>query len=159
MKRPIVAIALLSFVFGTSALAQEHPEHPKTEKAKQEHPEHPESGHEMTLDTLAEAITSYIQNDAKLKGGAFLVVDPQTKAVLQLQLVKVHKERLATLGDGVYFACTDMKATDGTVYDLDFFMQQTDHGIQTTEVAIHKQAGKPRYNWKEENGKWLKVKI
>ncbi len=159
MKRPFVALAVLLFAFGTSAMGQEHPEHPKSGQAKQEHPEHPQAKQEMSLDVLAEAITSYIETDSKLKGGAFLVLDPQTKSVLQLQLEKVHTERLATLGNEVYFACTDMKAADGTVYDLDFFMQQTEHGIQTTEVAIHKQAGKPRYSWKEENGTWRKVKI
>ncbi len=152
MRRTILTTLALLFGLGTSVLAQEHPEHPKS--GQKEHP-----GKEMTLDTLSEAITAYIQNDAKLKGGAFLILDPQTKGVLQLTLVQVHKERLASLGNGVYFACTDMKATDGTVYDLDFFMKQGEKGIETTEVAIHKQAGKPRYNWKEENGTWSKVKI
>ena len=151
MRRASLALLALLLALGTSALAQEHPEHPKSAQ------EHPKT--EMTLDTLAEAITAYIQNDAKLKGGAFLILDPQTKGVLQLTLVQVHKERLASLGNGVYFACTDMKATDGTVYDLDFFMKQGEKGIETTEVAIHKQSGKPRYNWKEENGTWSKVKI
>jgi hypothetical protein len=159
MKRPIAAIAVLLFALGTSAVAQEHPEHPKKGEAKQEHPEHPQAKGELTLDTLAEAITDYIETDTKLKGGAFLVLDPQSKTVLQLKLAKVHKDRLSGLGNGVYFACTDMEAADGTVYDLDFFMQQTEHGIHTTEVAIHKQGGKPRYNWKEENGTWRKVKI
>ena len=152
MRSPIFAALILLLALGTSALAQEHPEHPKSGQKEQ-------PGTQMTMDTLAEAITTYIQTDSKLKGGAFLVLDPQTKAVLQLALVQVHKEKLASLGNGVYFACTDMKAPDGTVYDLDFFMKQGAKGIETTEVAIHKQAGKPRYNWKEENGTWRKEKI
>ena len=125
-----------------------------------EHPEHPEdkAASEMTLDALAVAITEYVEQDAKLKGGFFLVYDPVDKKPLQLQLVKVHKDKLATLGDGVYFACTDMKAADGTLYDLDFFMKQTNHGIKTSEVTVHKKSGEPRYRWAEVDGVWKKDK-
>ena len=148
----IVAIAtLVLFVLGTSGLAQEHPEHPKEKKEQA-------SADTMTLDQLEEAITRYIQRDSKLKGGYFLIYDAGEKKPLVLQLEKVHKERLSTLGGGLYFACTDMKSSDGTVYDLDFFMKRIGPGIETTEVAIHKKAGKPRYGWKEQDGIWTKVK-
>lgn len=132
---------------------------PQTTPA-QDHPEHPKatSSTEMTLDALGEAITGYIEQDSELKGGYFLVYDAVDKTPLQLKLLKVHKDKLATLGNGVYFACTDMKAPDGTVYDVDFFMQQADDGIETTEVAVHKKSGKPRYSWKEVGGIWKKVK-
>lgn len=129
------------------ARAQDHPEHPKDKAST-----------EMTLDGLEQAITTYIQKDSKLKGGFFLLYDDVDKKPLQLELQKVHKDKLATIGEGVYFACTDMKASDGTVYDLDFFMQQTDHGVETTEIIVHKKSGKPRYAWKEDNGIWMKVK-
>ena len=112
----------------------------------------------MTVDGLAEAIIGYIEMDSKLKGGYFLVYDSVDKKPLQLKLVKVHKDKLASLGDGLYFACTDMKASDGTLYDLDFFMMETDHGMKTTEVAVHKKSSKPRYGWKETDGIWKKVK-
>jgi hypothetical protein len=148
----LVAAALL--VVGTSVMAQEHPEHPKQgEKQAEQAPEM-----KMTLDELADAIAAYIERDTKLKGGYFLVYDAGEKKPLVLKLDKVHKERLAGLGGGVYFACTDMKAADGVVYDLDFFMKKNADGIETTEVSIHKKAGKPRYGWKEENGVWKKVK-
>jgi hypothetical protein len=140
----VLAMALL---LPEAARAQEHPEHPK-DKA---------SG-EMTVDALEQAIITYITKDSKLKGGFFLIYDAVDKKPLQLELQKVHKDKLATVRDGVYFACTDMKASDGTLYDLDFFMQQTDHGIETTEVSVHKKAGTPRYGWKEENGMWKKAK-
>ncbi len=112
----------------------------------------------MTLKALAVAISGYIDEDSKLKGGFFLVFDTVDKKPLQLQLVKVHKDKLATLGDGLYFACTDMKAADGTVYDLDFFMKQSDEGFETTEVLVHKKSGEPRYGWKEVDGVWEQVK-
>ena len=153
--KPIVAItAVALLVLGTNVLAQEHPEHPKQgEKQAEQAPEM-----KMTLDELADAITSYIAEDSKLKGGYFLVFDTLEKKPLALKLDKVHKERLAGLGDGVYFACTDMKASDGVMYDLDFFMKKNADGIETTEVSIHKKSGKPRYGWKEESGVWKKVK-
>jgi hypothetical protein len=138
---------------GPQAISAQEKEHPA------EHPEHPEDKAEMTVDGLAEAITAYIERDSKLKGGYFLVYDQVDKKPLELKLVKVHTDKLASLGDGVYFACTDMKASDGTLYDLDFFMKQDDHGITTTEVAIHKKSGKARYGWKETDGIWRKAKI
>jgi hypothetical protein len=165
MKHIIAVVALVIFVLATSALAQEHPEHPKEKKEKaepakekKEQAEHPKSAEKMTLNELADAITRYIEHDSKLKGGYFLVYDGEEKKPLLLRLEKVHKERLSSLGGGVYFACTDMRSSDGTVYDLDFFMKRNEDGIETTEVAIHKKAGKPRYGWKEQNGVWKKVK-
>ncbi|MCH7549306.1 MAG: hypothetical protein IH969_07220 [Candidatus Krumholzibacteriota bacterium] len=142
-----VAAALLLAPQLSPAQEKEHPEHPEDQAAS-----------EMTLDALAVAITDYVKQDAKLKGGFFLVYDAVDKKPLQLTLVKVHKDKLATLGDGVYFACTDMKTADGTVYDLDFMMKETDHGIRTTEVMVHKKSGEPRYAWKEKDGVWTRDK-
>jgi len=153
MKHIVVVVTLALFALGASALAQEHPEHPQEKQA-----EHPDSTDKLTLDELAVAITRYIERDSRLKGGYFLVYDAEEKKPLVLQLVKVHKDRLSALGGGVYFACTDMKAANGTVYDLDFFMKRAGPAIETTEVSVHKKAGVPRYSWKEQGGIWKKVK-
>src|SRR5215510_4058533 len=105
----------------------EHPEHPANSKA--EHPEHPadkkgeQAAQPVTLDRLAAAIEKYIQDDSKLKGGFFLVYDTVDRKPLQLRLQKVHRDKLAGLGEDVYFACTDLQDVGGVVYDLDFFMQ------------------------------------
>ncbi len=159
MHRVLVIVAVMVFLAANSSLAQEHPEHPKKGDNK-EHPEHPaeKGGMEMSLDELEAGITAFIQEDATLKGGKFLVYDTTDRKPLALDLVKVHKDKLASLGDGVYFACTDMKAEDGTIYDLDFFMSKDEEGIDATEVAVHKKAGQPRYGWKEDKGIWKKVK-
>ena len=76
---------------------------------------------------------------------------------LALDLVKVHDDRLSSLGEGKYFACVDMKATDGTIYDIDFFMSGEPGDMKVTETSVHKINGKPLYNWKEEGGVWRKV--
>ncbi|MCI0695119.1 hypothetical protein L0337_24305 [candidate division KSB1 bacterium] len=156
-------------MFGAAAFAQEHPEHPakKDEKkehpatqdaAKKEHPEHPEAAAAavVTKETLAEAITGYINKDTALKGGYFCCYDGNANAPLALKLDKVHQDKLATVSEGLYFACSDFKATDGKTYDLDFFMKSTPMGLQVSEVAIHKEAGKPRYGWVENDGVWSK---
>lgn len=162
LSASLLALALASW----PVLAQEPPkgaEHPKTGEHPKggEHPEHPQdqAKGEVTMARLAQAIRDYIQADAALKGGFFLVYDGVDKKPLQLALVKVHEDKLAGLGNGVYFACTDLRNADGVVYDLDFFMKQDDRGdLRTTEVAVHKKAGTARYGWKEDGGVWRKVK-
>ncbi len=133
------------------AQAQEHPrEHPTAKKEKTS---------EVTVEMLSLAIADYVAKDAKLKGGFFVVYDPEAKKALALTLDKVHKDRLSKVGRGTYFACADFKATDGTLYDLDVFMKEAGSGLEVTEVAIHKQEGKPRYAWAEENGVWKKKSL
>ena len=77
---------------------------------------------------------------------------------LALDLIKVHDDRLANLGGGKYFACVDMKATDGKTYDIDFFLTGSAGNMKVTETSVHKINGKPLYNWKEDGGVWKKVK-
>lgn len=76
---------------------------------------------------------------------------------LALDLIKVHDDRVSNLGGGKYFACVDMKTTDGTVYDIDFFLTGSPGNMTVAETAVHKINGKPLYNWKEVNGVWKKV--
>ena len=76
---------------------------------------------------------------------------------LALDLIKVHDDRVSSLGNGKYFACVDMKAADGTTYDIDFFMTGKPGAMKVTETSVHKVNGKPLYNWKEEGGVWKKV--
>jgi hypothetical protein len=78
---------------------------------------------------------------------------------LTLDLVKVHDDRLSSLGGGKYFACVDMKAANGTIYDIDFFMAGQPGSMRVTETSVHKVNGKPLYNWKEENGVWKRVRV
>jgi hypothetical protein len=156
--KPFLAVTFLAVVAMLLSAPQMSFAQEKEKEHPEEHPEHPEDAAAMTVEGLAEAITAYIENDSKLKGGYFLVFDGVDKKALQLKLVKVHQDKLASLGDSVYFACTDMKASDGTVYDVDFFMKDSGHGIMTTEVSIHKKSGKARYGWKESDGIWSKVK-
>jgi hypothetical protein len=76
---------------------------------------------------------------------------------LALDLVKVHDDQLSSLGKGRYFACVDMKAGDGTAYDIDFLVAGKPGAMKVTETFVHKVNGKPLYNWKEEGGVWKRV--
>ena len=76
---------------------------------------------------------------------------------LALDLIKVHDDQLSSLGKGRYFACVDMKAADGTAYDIDFLVAGKPGAMKVTETFVHKINGKPLYNWKEEGGVWRKV--
>ncbi len=148
LTRMLGMVALLVFSLAAGAFAQEHPEHPK-EGAKK-------AAVTVTKEMMAEAIEGYIKKDAALKGGYFTVYDAQAKAPLALTLDKVHQDKLAQVSDGLYFACSDFKATDGKMYDLDFFMKGTDSGLEVSEVMIHKEAGNARYGWVEKDGIWTR---
>ena len=78
---------------------------------------------------------------------------------LALDLIKVHNDRLSSLGGDKYFACVDMKAANGIVYDIDFVMAGQPGSLTVTETSVHKINGKPLYNWKEQNGVWKKVRV
>lgn len=132
-------------------------EHPAKENADEELSEHPAKHKkaEMTIDEFADAVDNYITDQENKSGGYFLVKDPKQNKTLKCKLEKIHKKRLASLGDNEFFVCADFKATDGNVYDIDIFMQgTTKDNLKATKTMVHKENGTPRYTWIEENGVW-----
>ena len=161
ITRVIIALFVaLFFAPAATILAQEHPEHPKktTEPPKQG-AEHPKKGGAEKQVSTADISAGIRKNiDAQSKKGADGKFRVKYEGQdLALDLVKVHDDRLQDLGGGKYFACVDMKATDGKTYDIDFFLTGQPGKMKVTETSVHKIDGKPLYNWKEENGKWQKV--
>jgi len=154
ITRVIVATAIaLFFIPATLLFSQEHPEHP-TKGA-----EHAKKGgtekHVSTADISA-GIKQNIQAETKKGSDGKFHVKHEGQD-LALDLIRVHDDRLQDLGDGKYFACVDMKAADGKTYDIDFFLTGQPGSMKVTDTAVHKIDGKPLYNWKEENGKWVKT--
>ncbi|SRR6266545_1221650 len=149
----IATVIALSFTSAALVLSQEHPEHPKKTT------EHPKQGAETKQVSTADISAGIKKNiDAKSKkssDGKFHV--KYEGQDLALDLIKVHDDRLSDLGSGKYFACVDMKATDGKTYDIDFFLTGQPAKMKVTETSVHKIDGKPLYDWKEESGKWHKV--
>ena len=149
IAKVIIAAAItLSFTPVSSLFSQEHPEHP----------EHPKAGgakKQVSTADISAGIKKNITAETNKSDGKFHV--KYEGQDLALNLIKVHDDRLQDLGDGKYFACVDMKGTDGKTYDIDFFLTGQPGKMKVTDRAVHKIDGKPLYNWKEENGKWNKV--
>jgi len=140
----------------------EHPEHPEGDDGEHpEHPaEHPGKTRKLTLEEFVQAAEDYIELELKIYDGVFPVKDSEENRLLQLELVKIHKERLSPLGDNTYFVCADFKTEDGTVYDIDIFMQGGKRkNLIPTDKMVHKVNGKPRFTWYEEEGVWKQKKL
>lgn len=122
---------------------------------------HPELAHltEVTTELLAQSISTYVQAESARHGGWFAVTDPEQPTAIELVLTTVHRERLSQLGDGRYFACADFKGRDGHTYDVDIFMRRESTGLTPTDVIVHKQDGKPRFDWVERNGTWSLARV
>jgi len=153
ITRLIIAVSVaLFFTPATAVLAQEHPEHPKKQA------EHPKKGGEKEVTTaeISAGIKKHIDSETKKSSDGKFHTTHEGKD-LALTLVKVHDDRLSSLGSGKYFACVDMRVTDGTTYDIDFFLTGKPGSMKVTETSVHKVNGKPLYNWKEEGGVWKKV--
>jgi hypothetical protein len=155
ITRIIIALAIaLFFAPATVLLSQEHPEHPtKGGAAKKE-------GAEKRVSTadISAGIKQNIEAETKKGSDGKFHVKHEGQD-LALNLIKVHDDRLQDLGGGKYFACVDMKGTDGKIYDIDFFLTGEPGKMKVTDTAVHKVDGKPLYNWKEESGKWNKVPV
>jgi hypothetical protein len=122
---------------------------------------HPELAHltEVTTDSLAQGITNYVEAESTRQGGLFPVNDVAQHTSLGLTLMTVHRERLSKLADGRYFACADFKGRDGHVYDVDIFMRAESTGLTPATVIVHKQDGKARFIWVEQNGIWSQAPV
>jgi len=112
----------------------------------------------VTIDDIAVGIEKHIAEQSKTNGGSFKI-QYQAKE-LSLQLVRVHLEYLADLGNGIHFACVDLVGTDGPVYDVDFFMKRPAGAMAVTETSVHKINGKPLYLWQQKrDGTWRRVRV
>ena len=113
---------------------------------------------EVSKANISAGIKKHIESDRRKSSDKKFHVNYRGKD-LALDLIKVHDDRLSSLGGGKYFACVDMKGTGGTIYDIDFFMAAQPGSMKVTETSVHKVNGKPLYNWKEEGGVWKRVRV
>jgi hypothetical protein len=157
----LVFVAAL-FTSATSLLAQEHPRPPQQTQSQQL----PQTTKGAPQASMMQASMSEVSDGLKrfISGYAAKSSDnkfhiPYQRKDLALDLVKVHDDRFLSLGGDKYFACVDMKGSDGKLYDIDFFMVVRPGKLTVTETSVHKINGKPLYNWKEEKGVWKKVRV
>ena len=157
----VAAVALLMIKLTGAISAGEHPEHPQSTPAtKPSDQTKPATSKvekkEVTTAQISTGIKKNITAEAGKSADKKFHAKHEGKD-LALDLVKVHDDRLSALGGGKYFACVDMKAADGTVYDIDFFLSGTPDNMTVTETSVHKINGKALYSWKEEGGVWKKM--
>ena len=160
ITRILLTLTTASFLVpALPVLAGEHPEHPRVQPSLQSRPaQQPQAQtREVSKADISAGIKKHIATETKKASNKKFHVNYQGKD-LAMDLVKVHDDRLSNLGGGKYFACVDMKATDGKTYDIDFFLTGQPGNMTVTETSVHKINGKPLYGWKEENGVWKKVK-
>ena len=154
----IATVVALLFTPAVPLLAAEHPR-PQLQQLPQTTTRSSQSGtqtKEVSKADISDGIKKHIGSETKKSTDRKFHVKYGGKG-LALDLIRVHDDRLSSIGSGKYFACVDMKATDGKTYDIDFFMTGQPGNMKVTETSVHKINGKPLYNWKEEGGIWKKV--
>jgi hypothetical protein len=113
---------------------------------------------EATMSNVSDGLKQFISGYAAKSGDKKFHM-PYNRKDLALDLVKVHDDRFSSLGGNKYFACVDMKGTDGKVYDIDFLMVVQSGKLTVTQTSVHKINGKPLYNWKQQGSIWKKVPV
>jgi hypothetical protein len=94
-----------------------------------------------------------------VRGEGFFKVPFEGKT-LNLKLVRVHVEYLASLAPRRHFACVDMASSDGQFYDIDFFLEGDPGAMSVTETTVHKLNGQPYYVWKQNEDKhWVRAPV
>jgi hypothetical protein len=143
-------------------LAQEHPRAPQQSQSQQL----PQTRTGAPQAAMTEATMSDVSDGLKnfISGYAAKSADkkfhmPYNRKDLALDLIKVHDNRFSSLGGNKYFACVDMKGTDGKNYDIDFLMAVQPGKLTVTQTSVHKINGTPLYNWKQQSGVWKKVPV
>jgi len=112
---------------------------------------------EVSIDQIADEIEKHIAERSTNNG--YFSLD-YNNGQLSLQLVRVHLEYLADLGDGRSFACVDMVGTNGPVYDVDFFLKGPVGAMTVTQTSVHKINGRPLYAWQQKRGgTWRRVPV
>ncbi len=97
-------------------------------------------------------VEKHVKKESK-KSGAFLVPDGVLKKEWPLKLIRIHKDRIVSLGDGRFFACADFREKGGkkTDLDLDFYVSKKGDDWLVDRVLVHKVSGVARYTYNDAN--------
>lgn len=160
LRWAVVFVVCLGLVAAPTLWTQEHPkqEHPKKEQKEHPKKEHPATA-SVSMADVDKAIRAHIEETSKKNNGVFPVKDDVLKKTWELQLVKVHTDRLAHLENDVYFACVDFKASDGTAVDVDFYLKGKPDKLKVTDTTVHKVNGQARFNYQQKDDHWVRVPV
>ena len=166
MTRSITVISVSLFValsspFCASGEHPRSPQQPQLKKSSQTTTNNPQSAEQPLIVSDAEVfagVKKYIYTHVQKSADKKFHVQFGGKDV-GLDLITIHGDRLSDLDRNKHFVCVDMKAANGAIYDIDFFMTVRPGTLSVTETSVHKINSKPLYNWKEENGILKKVPV
>lgn len=126
-------------------------------RQQQDHADWEDIPNVVTADIQA-GIEQHIEEQERLGDGYFRIQFQDE--TLELKLVRVHTEYLATLGPRRHFACVDLVDTSGDVYDVDFFLSGDPGEMVVTDTKVHKLNGRPFYAWRQrKDGTWETVPV
>jgi len=75
--------------------------------------------------------------------GVYAIYDAREGKALGLELDSIH-ETAHPMDSGEIFYCADFRGADGTLYDLDFYVEASGERPVVVESFIHKAGGKDR---------------
>lgn len=107
---------------------------------------------------IGDAIKAHIEHGPNTANGRFRI--PYKDKELDLRLVRIHFEYLATLTPTLHFACVDLAGADGEFYDVDFYLKGRPGSMTVSETTVHKVNGQPLYLWEQKKDKtWTRVPV
>ncbi len=108
---------------------------------------------QVTGPEVSTAIQQYVDASSKKTADKKFHVKHDGKDIA-LGSLKIHDDRMASLGGGKFVACTDMRGGDGKSYDIDFFLGGKPGSVRVTQASVHKIDGNALYSWKKQGGVW-----
>ncbi len=92
-----------------------------------------------TKDKVQIAMNAHINALMAKNGGSYPIFDQDSRNVVQLQFLKLHKGVVVKGNQGKYFiSCADFTDEAGTKYDLDFLVSAN---LEVVEALVHKKDG------------------
>ncbi|MBI2842278.1 MAG: TlpA family protein disulfide reductase [Armatimonadetes bacterium] len=96
-------------------------------------------------------VEEYVDEVSKKNDGAFVIHDEILGKDWRQKLVRIHRDKIVSLGESRYFACADFEELKGGgKLDLDFYVGGAPDW-KVAEALIHKVNGTPRYTYNENN--------
>lgn len=155
MKRLMSILMALSIAICFSSISvsagehggKEHggDKHSAKEQDSKEHGGKEHGGAQPAASDIRSTMAAHVAKQSK-KTGSFDILDPETGAVRNLKLIRVH-ERVGKTGD-YFYSCADFRDINtGELLDLDLDVEYADGKLSVVDVRIHKVSGKERYTY------------
>jgi hypothetical protein len=144
----VVSVSLLLTLSGPLLATDQHPgrpQQPQPKQSAQTATSNPHSTAEPLIVSESEVfagVKKYIYMQAQKSADKKFHIHSAGKDVA-LDLITIHADRLSDLSGNKHSACVDMKAGNGAIYDVDFFITVHSGTLSVTGASVHKINGKP----------------